>query len=355
MAKEGPEYFTTGDWAQHFVAEANHLGWPIELKHMTAIPPRWQEPLRYTHRGTEIIQLSPPERTGVFCALVMGILANFDLRGMGHYTESAETLYLFAHTLRRAAAEVSLLQDPHIFDVPVDQWLSPEYHRFVAQILWHSRPRVDLSDHIRLTASTPALAALGLPTGAAQPPEPPIGSCELSIVDRHGNWVQMMNTLQAGGIPGVVVDGVPMVGSHARASMASNLSDWFAGGGRMRSVVGSTLVLRAGQPWLALGTPGNVHVTVPQVLSSILDYGMDPYEAAVLPRFMPLREDYVLEMEARLPVTVAAGLARMGIQVKPMLSYDYNQGSYQMCWRDEQTGRLNSCTDPRRAGMAGGI
>ena len=47
LADEGPEYFTTGDWAKHFVAEANLLGWPITLKDMTAIPPRWQEPLRY--------------------------------------------------------------------------------------------------------------------------------------------------------------------------------------------------------------------------------------------------------------------------------------------------------------------
>jgi len=361
-AAEGPQYFTQGDWARHFVAEANRMGWPIHLEDMTAIPPRWQEPLRYLHRGQEIVQFSPPERTGVFTAFVMGVLSHFDLSTLGHYTESADALYLMAHTLRRAHWEMGLLYDPEIFDVPVDIWLSPEYQRQVAELIWRSRPRVDLTQHIRLTAGDSALAAAGMSpkgasgqvAGAAGAPRAPGGSCELSIVDPQGNWVQMMNTLQSGGIPGVVVDGVPMVGSHARALLSDDIAGWFTGGGRIKSIVGSTFVLRNGRPWLALGTPGNVYGTIPQVLSSILDYGMDPYEASVLPRMDPLRDDYVLEIECRQPSEVVTGLARRGIQVRPLPMYDYNMGSFQICWRDLANGMLYSSADPRRAGKAGG-
>ena len=354
LAEEGPEYFTLGGWAKHFVAEANHLGWPITLKDMTANPPRWQEPLRYAHREHEIIQFGPPERTGVFTAFVLGVLSNFDLIGMGHYTVSAEALYLMAHALRRAHWEVGLLYDPQSFDVPVDIWLSKEYQQQVAEIIRHSRPKVDLTNHIRLVSGKPALVASGLPTGAAGKPHQPGGSCELSIVDTQGNWVQMLNTLQGGGIPGFVVDGVPMVGSHVRTSMAVDMSGWFTGGGRFRSIIGSTLVLRDSRPWLALGTPGNVYGTIPQVLSNILDYGMDPYDAAVQPRMDPLRDDYVLEMESRIPVGVVAELVKMGIQLQPLPMYDYNMGSFQMCWRDVKTGQMSSCADPRRAGNADG-
>ncbi len=353
-AEQGPEYFTEGDWAVHFVAEANRLGWPIRLEHMTAIPPRWQEPLRYPHGRYEIVQLSPPERTGVFTAFVLGILSNFDLKAMGHYSASPEALYLMAHALRRVHWEMGLLHDPQIFDVPVDIWLSPDYHRLVAEVLQRSRPRVDLSRHVALTAGLPALAAAGLPTGGEGPAHSPAGSCELSIVDEQGNWVQMMNTLQSGGIPGVVVDGVPMVGSHARALLTDDIAGWFTGGGRIKSIVGSTFVLEGGRPWLALGTPGNVYGTIPQVLSSILDYGMDPYEASVLPRMDPLRDDYVLEIESRLPEQVVAGLLRYGIQIQPLPMYDYNMGSFQICWRDPSSGRLKSSADPRRAGQASG-
>ena len=209
---------------------------------------------------------------------------------------------------------------------------------------------------MELTAGYPALVAAGLPTGSSTQPHPPVGSCELSIVDAQGNWVQMMNTLQSGGIPGIVVDGVPMVGSHAtRACSRDDIAGWLAGGGRIKSIVGSTFVLaQDGQPWLALGTPGNVYGTIPQVLSSILDYGLDPYAAAVLPRMDPLRDDYVLEIESRLPEQVVAGMIKLGIQIRPLPMYDYNMGSFQICWRDLASGRLSSSADPRRAGTASG-
>jgi len=58
LSEEGPEYFTKGDWARHFVAEANRLGWRIKLDHMTAIPPRWVEPQRYRVRDHEVVQLA---------------------------------------------------------------------------------------------------------------------------------------------------------------------------------------------------------------------------------------------------------------------------------------------------------
>lgn len=355
LAAEGPEYFTKGEWAKHFVAEANRLGWPITMQDMIAIPPRWQEPLRYGHRGNEIIQLSPPERTGIFTAMVLGILSNFDLKSMGHYTESAESLYLMAHAMRRAHWEVGLLYDPQSFNVPQEAWLSKEYLQRIAEIIWQSRPKVDLTNHIGMVSGKPALAAAGLPTGESGKTHQPGGSCELSIVDTQGNWVQMLNTLQGGGIPGVVVDGVPMVGSHVRTDMTADMSGWFTGGGRSRSIIGSTIVLRDGNPWLSLGTPGNVYGTMPQVLSSILDYDMDPYDAAVQPRMDPLRDDYVLEIESRIPVKVTEDLAKLGIQLQPLPMYDYNMGSFQMSWRDETTNKLCSCADPRRAGSANGF
>ncbi len=355
LSEEGPEYFTKGAWAKEFVRKANELGWPIKMKHMREIPPRWGEPLRYKHKAYEILQLSPPERTGLFSAFVLGVLSNFDLKSMGHYTKSAQTLYLLAHTLRRGEWELGLLHDPKIFKVPLEEWLSKDFHKMSAEIIRKSMPKIDLTQHVQLTSGKPALAAAGFPTAGPGEKQPPLGSCELSIVDKEGNWVEMMNTLQGSGIPGVVIGGVPMVGSHALFDMRYSISGWLVGGGRVRSVIGNTIVLRNGRPCLSLGTPGNVHVTVPQVLLNILEFGMDPYEASGAPRMLSLRDDYVLEVESRIPGSVVAGLAKMGIRVKPLPLYDFHMGSYQICWRDEKTGLLNSSADPRRAGMAGGF
>ncbi len=355
LAEEGPDYFITGEWAAHFVERANQLGWKIELEHMTAIPPRWQEPLRYPHKGHEIVQLAPPERQAVFCALVLGILDELDVTSLGHYSESAEALYYMAHALRRAAWETGLLNDPETFETPTEIFVSKAYHKMLADILRSSKPKIDLTKHVELTVGPNALVAAGVTPTAPEKPDPPAGSCESSIVDADGNWVQMMNTLQSGGIPGEVVDGVPMTGSHGVVNMQSGIAGWFTGGGRMRSVIGNTMVFKDGKPWLSLGSPGNVHCTVPQVLSNILDYGMDPYEAIDAPRLLPMEDDYKVGIESRVPESLVSDLAKMGILVKPLPTYDYHMGTFQTSWRDKESGLLNSTAGPRRAGNADGF
>jgi gamma-glutamyltranspeptidase/glutathione hydrolase len=123
----------------------------------------------------------------------------------------------------------------------------------------------------------------------------------------------------------------------------------------MRSPIGNTIVLRSGEPWLALGTPGNVYTTVPQVLLRILEGGLPPEEAIDSPRMLPLRDDYVLDMESRVTPEAAAGLARRGIRLKPLPGFDIHMGSFQASWRDPVTGLLNSYADPRRPGKADGF
>jgi gamma-glutamyltranspeptidase/glutathione hydrolase len=353
LAENGPDEFITGEWARRFVERANELGWPIELKHMTLIPPRWGEGFRWTHGSYEVVQPSPPERQAVYCSLVLGILEELDIKSLGHYSESAEALFYFAHALRRAEFETGYLNDPHVFEDPSATLTSKELHRFFATTLRQSKPIADMTKHVELTAGKTAMRAAGLRVRPGEADQPP-GSCELSIVDPKGNWVQMMNTLQTGGIPGEVVEGVPMVGSHGASAMSAAIGTWFTGGGRMRSVMGNTIVLKDGRPWLSLGSPGNVHCTVPQVLSNVLDYGMDPYAAEDAPRILPLEDSYSVAVESRVSEEVVAGLARLGLQVTPLPRYDYHMGSYQMSWRAED-GTLRGSAGPRRSGNAEGF
>jgi hypothetical protein len=41
--------------------------------------------------------------------------------------------------------------------------------------------------------------------------------------------------------------------------------------------------------------------------------------------------------------------------VRPLPMYDYNMGSFQICWRERADGQLLSSADPRRAGKAAGF
>jgi gamma-glutamyltranspeptidase/glutathione hydrolase len=353
LAEEGCEYFTKGDWAKHLIQEGKKLGWQITLEHLASYEPLWMNPLSFTYRDDEIVGNPPPQRGGIYTGFILGVLEEFDLRRMGHYTESAETLALMAWVLSRAHVEKGLIHDPQYYDVPTEVLLSKDYHRLIAQLWRKSRPKIDLTDFLRLTVDRTALIA-GLPSF----PQIPHDSCELSIVDQYGNWVEMMNTGNGGGLPGMVIDGVVNHGTTIRTSEAiigTGRFGWIVEpGARTRHAIANTLVLRDGTPWLAMGSPGDCIFTVPQVLLNILEFRLDPYSAADAPRFYPLGDDGTLEVENRIPESVISALLQRGILVRPLGTYGW-MGSMQIVWYDKISGGYGGVADPRRLGKAQGF
>jgi gamma-glutamyltranspeptidase/glutathione hydrolase len=302
VAAEGPDYMITGRWAERFVVTANRIGWPIEMRHMTATPPRWIAPLRFAHHEYEVISLAPPEQQGVLCAIVLGILSRLGIREVAPL--SPEHIFDMAHALRYGLYHCGFIGDPVVSDYAVVQLVDGDFHRMAARMIEGMRPKLDLSEHVQLTSgpgeATFVNPTAGEPTGAIGEP-PSAGSCELSIVDAAGNWAQTMTTLQSGGIPGMAVDGVPMVGSHAGFG---GLTGWMdtriVEGARSRCVIGNTIVLKGGKPAYSLGTPGNCFCSVPQVLAYLLDFRLVPYDAVDAPRMLPLAEDGSVTIEDRL-------------------------------------------------------
>jgi gamma-glutamyltranspeptidase/glutathione hydrolase len=161
--------------------------------------------------------------------------------------------------------------------------------------------------------------------------------------------------MASGGIPGAAVDGVSMAGTAAEHGMDAMFSGFLSGKGRLSFVSGSTMLLKDGKPYLAFGTPGTPNYTVPQVLANLLEFNMEPYEATCAPRFWPLQNNYTLEIESRLAPGVSAGMAKLGVAIKPMEMHAVRTGSFQVCWRDPKSGKLNASADPRRCGKADGI
>ena len=358
VANEGPDYMIEGAWAKQFVAKANEMGWPITLSDMSTNPPRWIEPMRIPHHEYELVSLAPPEQQGAFIAMVMGILSHMGIRQMGQ--GSAEHFFAMGHALRLGLYFSGFLGDPTVGHYDSAQLLDGDFHRALARLVLGMRPKADLTRHLALTAGPGQRAdehgLAGLPSAGDVTPLQPPGSCELSIVDAQGNWLQMMNTLQSGGIPGMVVGGIPMIGSHATfAGVSGHFDIKLVEGARLRTIVGHTLVFKDGRPVFGLGTPGNVFCTVPQVLTNLLDFKMDPYEAIAAPRHLQLGEDNSLIIEDRVSADAQAGLAKLGVPVRVMPPYDWHMGSFQMCFEDTATGQLCTTVDPRRCGLADGL
>lgn len=363
VAEQGPDYMITGSWAERFVEKANAMGWKIRLEHMIETPPRWVEPIRYRHHEYEIVSLGPPQAQGLYIGVALGVLKHLGIRKMT--PGSAEHLWAMGHALRQAARHWEYAQDEAIYGVPREEVLDDTYHAHLAKLILKSRPKVDLTEHIRLAGdlsgsadimSSAAFAGMGRPRLGKSESDQPSGSCEIAVVDSEGNWVQMMDTLQGSGIPGMVIGGVPMVGSHATfGGLMSSMDATLIKGAKARCIIGNTLVLRNGRPVLSAGSPGNVHCTVPQVLTYALDFKLEPYAAVDAPRMLPMNEARGITIEDRLRSGVVEELHKLGVRVSVVPGYDYHMGSFSMIARDEQNGLYTAIADPRRCAVANGI
>jgi gamma-glutamyltranspeptidase/glutathione hydrolase len=265
------------------------------------------------------------------------------------------------HALRQASRHWEYAQDEAIYGIPKAEILDDGYHAHLAKMIRKSRPKVDLTEHIRLAGDITGAADL-MSKGAGKPrlgksdSDQPTGSCEIAVVDEEGNWVQMMDTLQGSGIPGMVIDGVPMIGSHATfGHLASIIDATLVQHAKLRCVIGNTFVLEQGRPVLSLGSPGNVYCTVPQVLTYALDFRLDPYSAIDAPRMLPMSEVRGITVEDRLVPGVVEDLHRLGVRVAVTAGYDMHMGSFSVIARDEVTGQYTAVADPRRCGVADGL
>lgn len=360
LASEGPEYMLTGSWAREFLREANAIGWRISPADMKSAAPDWLAPVSFEHRGSRIVGLAPPQLSGVFSALVLGILAELGVSECSFL--SAEHLFNLTHTLRYALQQGIFLGDPRAAEFDWAPLLDRILHQYSARLLRGLRPKLDLTRHTNLRGvvgeQPPGFTnAIGEPGAPSQAFGPRSGSCELSIVDRYGNWLQLMTTCAAGGIPGRVIGGVPMHGSaYAFSALQPVFHARIAPGIRPRSVVAHTFVsanaVAGTPPDMGLGTPGAPFVVIPQVLSNMLDFNLAPQAAIDAPRCSMMDEQESFVAEDRIGSDVVAGLAARGVRMRAMAGYEWHTGSIQMCWREGES--LAATSDPRRTGVAGG-
>src|SRR3546814_12229266 len=89
---------------------------------------------------------------------------------------SAEHIWAMGHALRQGARHWEYARDDQVYGVPRAEVLDDDYHKHLAMLIRGSRPKVDMTDHIRLsgdgTGATDMLSKLG---GAGGTPRPEQG------------------------------------------------------------------------------------------------------------------------------------------------------------------------------------
>jgi gamma-glutamyltranspeptidase/glutathione hydrolase len=344
IQKEGPAYIYTGEWSQHFVKAVRETGGGLTAEDLAGYKARWEEPLRFTFNGYDIISAPPPSTAGTLIGVTLNILENYDLKSHPYYATSAASF----EVVRRAfgVAETvtdEYIRDPLSYDVPTAQLLSKPFAKTMYDIIMASMPKA------AATAEATAKPGLELAASFAEHDRHSTDTDHIVAVDKDGNMASLTHSVYGSTFAtGLVVDGIAM-------NSGNNFPGNTAGPGRrVLSPFPPTMVAKDSKPWMAIGSPGLSSRAVTITLINLLGYGKTLEQSVDAPRFQGSQAGVTFAVETRVPQTVRDELKSVyGVAVRPTMPYMWHFGSVQAIQR-EPDGSLTGVADPRRAGLAEG-
>lgn len=280
IAAKGTKGFYEGPVAEKIVAAVNSAGGAMTVADLASYKVYEREPVRGTYRGFEIVSMPPPSSGGIHIIQILNMLEGYRLNEMGAH--SADTLHVMTEAMKPAYADRSeYLGDPGFVQVPVKQLLSKKYAE---------ARRAEI-------AMDKARPAREIKPGNLAPYESD-QTTHYSIIDSEGNAVANTYTLNFSYGVGMVAEGTGVLLNNelddfaAKAGVPNGYgliggdANAPAPGKRPLSSMSPTLVLKDGKVYLVTGSPGGSRIitTVLQVISNVIDHGMNVQEAVSAPR-----------------------------------------------------------------------
>jgi gamma-glutamyltranspeptidase / glutathione hydrolase len=350
IQRSGPKEFYEGLTAKLIVAGMKRHNGLITMEDMRGYVAKEREPLRGTYRGHQVISMPPPSSGGAVLLEMLNILEGFDLAK--YDWASSERHHVTVEAMRRAFADrAEYMGDSDFVKVPVAGLIDKAYAD-------------DLRKTIRVDrASSSEEVRAGRPAGYESEE-----TTHFTVVDAQGNAVANTYTLNDWFGSGVVAQGTGIVLNNEMDDFAAkpgtpNLYGLIQGERnavaprkRPLSAMTPTFVLRKdGSLWFTVGTPGGPTIinTVLQVITNVIDYGMNIQQAIDAPRIHHqwLPDEVVWEPYGLSGDTQKALINRR----HKLVTRPRYLGDAQGIMIEEKTGIRLGATDPRRSdGLAVG-
>jgi len=336
IAEGGSEAFYLGPLAAKIASFVQDKGGYLTTDDLAAHTAGWSDPIATTYRGVEVLEY-PPNGQGLAALLALNVLEAYDLGTMDFFDPTRWHLEIEAVRLAMVDAGRHVA-DPEVTDVPVSALVSKEYAA-------RRRKLIDPEKALRL-------AAPGQPEHR--------DTVYLTVVDGQGNAVSFISSLYHSFGSGLVVPGTGICLQNRGAcfTLEEGHPNALDGGKRPYHTIIPAMALRDGALRLSFGVMGGFmqpqgHV---QVLSNMLDYGMNAQTALDAPRFrVDERGGPEASLEGGVPTETCKALEEMGhnLRIEPALGSGFGGGQIIAVHAD--TGVLEGGSDPRKDGCAVGF
>ncbi len=349
LQQRGPNEFYEGQTARLIVDDLKRHNGLMTMADMRGYVAKERETLRGNYRGYEIVSMPPPSSGGAVLIEMLNILEGYDFKKMDW--ASSDRYHLMTEAMRRAFADrAEYMGDTDFVRVPIAGLTDKKY---AAQLRNTINPaRASSSEQVKA----------GKPVGYESEE-----TTHFTVVDAEGNAVANTYTLNNSYGSGVVAKGTGLLMNDEMDDFAAkpgtpNLYGLIQGERnavaprkRPLSAMTPTFVLRKdGSLWFTVGSPGGPTIinTVLDVITNVIDYGMNIQQAIDAPRIHHqwLPDELVFEPYGLSGDTQNALLARGHKFAKPRYL-----GDAEGIMVEEKTGMRLGATDPRRSdGLAVG-
>lgn len=181
----------------------------------------------------------------------------------------------------------------------------------------------------------------------------PTGTTNVSVIDADGGMATLSSSLGSGG--GVIVPGTGILLNNMSGEQDLNPAGFglIEPGLRMTSMMSPTLVIRDGEPALALGSAGSnrLRSAILQTLVSVMDGGLDVAAAVNRARVHP--EDGRVDVEFGVDEEVCTALEEDGHVLRRWDHRNLFFGGVSAVSRRD--GVLSGAGDPRRGGAVAAV
>ena len=337
VAGGGRSAFYEGEIAEAIVRVIREAGGCMSAGDLASHASTWEEPISVTYRGLRVHEC-PPNGQGITALIALNILEGFDLSSLPFL--STERLHLMIESMRLAFADSRwYVADPRFSNVPVQELLSKEYASERRRLIERKHASIDPKH--------------GAPVNSSS-------TVYLSVVDRFGNACSFINSNYWGFGTGIVPKGFGFTLQNRghNFSLDPDHPNRLEPHKRPYHTIIPAMVTREdGSLYASYGVMGGFmqpqgHV---QVLSALVDDGLDPQAALDLPRFCIDAEEGGgrVALEEGISSAVISSLEEMGHPVYLVTGYDRSLfGRGQVILRDAATGVLSAGSDPRADGCA---
>jgi gamma-glutamyltranspeptidase / glutathione hydrolase len=349
IAEHGSDAFYRGEIARRLLAGLERRGSTIAAADLGDFRAQWADPISTTYRGWEVFEL-PPNGAGIAALMMLNIMESFKVAGFGPafaggYGEagvSADALHFMIEAKKLAYADMQrYVADPAFGAVPIAAMLNKEYAAERASLVDPSKA------HERVEAGR-------LPVHAED-------TTYLSVVDRDGNMVSLIQSNFASFGSGIVAEGTgfPLQNRGALFTLDRAHPNVLAPRKRPLHTIIPAFMTKHQEAFptnpirIAFGIMGgwNQSQAHAQFVSNVVDRSMNIQAALEAPRFTKL--SFVgndVAIERRIPDAVQRDLTARGHELDVQGDFCSLMGGGQAVMRRD--GVNYGASDPRKDGCA---